>query len=103
MRSSRVLTTASVLLTSCMAHACTVCGTSTGRQVRAGIFDGHFLHTLLLVALPFPAFALAVAAVHLGMPELDTKVRSASAHTPLPPEGTAIESSWPYPGVGERS
>lgn len=55
---------------SAVAHACTVCGSETGRQVRAGIFDGHFLHHLWAVALPFPILAIAVALIHFGMPDL---------------------------------
>ena len=53
-----------------VAHACTVCNSHAGMEVRAGIFDGHFVRTLVLVALPFPVLGLAVGMLHFGMPEL---------------------------------
>ncbi len=43
-----------------MAHACTVCDSRNGQQLRAGLFDGHFVHTALLVGAPAPALVLAV-------------------------------------------
>ncbi len=46
------------------AHACTVCNSRAGHQIRAGIFNGHFLQTCLLVVAPFPLFALAVLLLH---------------------------------------
>ncbi len=50
------------------AHACTVCDSGTGRQVRAGLFDGHFLHQFTLVVLPIPVLAALVLLIHFGLP-----------------------------------
>ncbi len=61
------------------AGACTVCDSRAGHQLRAGLFNGHLLHTLLLVAAPVPVFVAAVALVYLGMPDL----------AELPPEPSA--------------
>ncbi len=52
------------------AHACTVCDSPTGRGIRAGLRDGHFLHTSLLVVAPFPVFALVVGLLALGFPNI---------------------------------
>ncbi|MGI4829080.1 MAG: hypothetical protein ACRYFU_12940 [Janthinobacterium lividum] len=52
------------------ARACTVCDSLTAHRVRAGIFNGHFLHTFSLVAAPFPLFAIAICLLHFGMPDL---------------------------------
>lgn len=48
--------------------ACPVCDTATGQRVRAGIWDGHFGHNLLLMALPFAVFAVLVALLRFGVP-----------------------------------
>jgi hypothetical protein len=53
------------------AHACTVCDSTTGRQVRAGLFNGHFTRTVGLVALPSVLLCVAVAGVYFGMPDLE--------------------------------
>lgn len=58
------------------AHACVVCASPTAEQVRAGLFDGHFLHTLVLTALPFPVFAAVIAGIHFGPPTLRRKGRA---------------------------
>ena len=42
-------------------------------MVRAGLFNGHFLHTFSLVAAPVPVLALALWLVHGLMPDLDVK------------------------------
>ena len=52
------------------AHACAVCDSPTGQQVRAGLFNGHFLHTLLLVTAPFPVFAGVVLGLYVCIPDL---------------------------------
>ena len=52
------------------AGACPVCDSLTGEQVRAALFDEHFLRTLLLVLLPFPVLGGAVVATYLGVPDL---------------------------------
>ncbi len=58
------------LVPTAAAHACTVCDSPTGRQVRAGLLNGHFLHTLAVVLAPVPVFAAAVGLLHFGMPDL---------------------------------
>ncbi|MFN2476417.1 MAG: hypothetical protein ABR526_08775 [Chthoniobacterales bacterium] len=63
---------AGLLLLPSIAPACMVCDTELGHQVRRGVFDGNFGSTALAVLLPFPAFLLAAAAVHYGVPKLIT-------------------------------
>lgn len=58
-------------VTSAPARACTVCDSPNGHALRAGLFNGHFLHTLLLVAAPVPVLIALVAFLYLGMPDLD--------------------------------
>ena len=65
-----LFTTRAALVPTAAAHACTVCNSPTGRQVRAGLFNGHFLHTLAVVLAPVPVFAATVGLLHLGMPDL---------------------------------
>lgn len=67
----RTLLRSSALLASLPAQACTVCDSRNGHALRAGLFNGHFLHTLWLVLAPVPVFVLVVALVHFGMPDLD--------------------------------
>jgi hypothetical protein len=50
------------------ALACPVCDTSTGQQVRQGIFDNRFGVNLLLTLLPFPIFVGIAAALYHGFP-----------------------------------
>lgn len=52
------------------AHACTVCDSQNGHALRAGLFNGHFLHTLLIVAAPVPILVGLVTVLHFGMPDL---------------------------------
>ena len=68
MRFRRLAAAVSVLLPSWTAHACTVCDSTTGKQLRAGLFDGHFGHTLLLVIAPVPVLVVAVLLIHFGLP-----------------------------------
>ncbi len=63
-----------------LAHACTVCGSSSGARVRAGLFDGHFGQTLLMVALPFPIFAVVLRLLPLGIPEVFEADGSGGGH-----------------------
>ena len=49
-------------------HACPICDTGTGQQVRAGIFDENFWGTLIAVIAPFPVLILVIAAYHFGFP-----------------------------------
>ncbi len=51
-------------------HACTVCQSATGEQVRAGLFNGHFLHTLGVVIAPFPVFAVTLWMFAAKFPEI---------------------------------
>ncbi len=79
MRLARVLAATGGLLWTWTAHACTVCDSATGKQLRAGLFNGHFAHTLLLVAAPMPVLVGAVFLLHATMPDLgeDLDVRAA--------------------------
>jgi hypothetical protein len=44
--------------------ACTVCDSTAGQEVRAGLVNGDIVSNLLAVLLPFVAFAGVVAFVH---------------------------------------
>ena len=59
---------ATTMLMQGTAQACVTCNSPTACQVRHGIFDGNFLHTLLLIAAPFPVLLLAVALVYFIFP-----------------------------------
>ncbi len=50
------------------AAACPLCNTGTGKQVRAGLFNGHFGTNLLLVLLPIPVFLVIIAFLYFGPP-----------------------------------
>ena len=75
---------AAVFARATMAHACTVCGSGTGERVRAGLFDGHFGRTLMVVALPFPIFGVALRLLPWVIPEMleadDRRVEGGSVH-----------------------
>ncbi len=60
MRLPHIVAALSVGLRTWTAHACTVCDSRNGQQLRAGLFDGHFVHTALLVGAPVPALLFAV-------------------------------------------
>lgn len=47
--------------------ACPVCDTSTGVQVRAGIFGSDFCDNLAAVLLPFLVLSLIVGLIHRGL------------------------------------
>jgi hypothetical protein len=70
MRPTRFFFTIAAALCSWTAHACTVCDSRNGQQLRAGLFDGHFMHTLLLIAAPAPVLVATVLLLHLAMPDL---------------------------------
>jgi hypothetical protein len=55
-------------MASTAARACTVCNSANGHQLRASLFDGHFLHTMLLVAAPVPVLIIAVLLLRLALP-----------------------------------
>lgn len=57
------------------AQACTVCDSRIGHQVRAGLFNREFLHTFLLVGLPFPVLLLGVFAVCMVADHVDAVMR----------------------------
>ena len=65
--------------TASKAQACTVCSSPNGVALRAALFHGHFLHTLLLVFAPVPVFVVAIALLHLAMPDISPAA---------PPSGT---------------
>ena len=70
MRTYRYCVLAPLLCIVADACACTVCDSATGQQVRAGILDGRFMHTLMLTALPFPILAIACVLIYLAMPDM---------------------------------
>ena len=61
------------------ASACTVCDTTTGQQVRAGIFGDDFWSTLVAVASPFPVLLIVIGAYHFGSSNLRRLKPSAEA------------------------
>lgn len=68
----RFVSACTLLFSASAAHACTVCDSQNGHALRAGLFNGHFLHTLLLVLAPAPVTAGIVALLHLAMPDLES-------------------------------
>jgi hypothetical protein len=50
------------------AHACTVCDSQTGHQVRGGIFDGRFARTFGIVMLPGVLLTACMIALHAALP-----------------------------------
>ena len=72
----RMLSAALLLRVTTSAHACTVCGSANGKALRAGLFDGHFLHTSMLVLAPVPALFAAVVALYFTLPDLQTEPES---------------------------
>jgi hypothetical protein len=50
-----------------VANACPVCDSPTGKEVRAGIFDGRFALTWLEVIAPFPILGVILAALHWSL------------------------------------
>lgn len=82
----RLLRSTGVLLAafaSRAAHACTVCDSPNGHQLRATLFNGHFLHTLLLVAAPMPVLLGAVLLLHVLLPEFLAPGAETSPAEPL--------------------
>ncbi len=77
-RLRRCLPAAFGTLLSGTAKACTVCDSEGGHALRAGLFNGHFLGTLLLVAAPIPILAAAVCLLHCSVPDLQTPDRTSS-------------------------
>jgi hypothetical protein len=65
------------------AHACTVCDSPNGHQLRAALFNGHFLHTLLLVAAPVPVLVVAVLLLNLLLPEFAASGAETNSPEPL--------------------
>ncbi|MGI4758488.1 MAG: hypothetical protein ACRYGF_16760 [Janthinobacterium lividum] len=68
MKMSPIVVTMAALIVHGTAQACVTCDSATACQVRRGIFDPHFFHTLLLVLAPFPVLLAAVAAVCFVLP-----------------------------------
>lgn len=76
MRLPRYLAAVTAAVPTTVAHACTVCDSANGHQLRAGLFNGHFLHTLGVVAAPVPVLLGAVLLLHRllpGFPEPSTE------------------------------
>ena len=82
MKSSNIVTCFMiVLVASATASACPVCDTETGRDVRAGIFDGAFGRNVSLTLLPFPVLLAVVAMIHFGLPTTGRTSRRQEAST----------------------
>lgn len=65
-----LLVFAFLLVEPAAAWACPLCDSATADQVRAGLFDGHFLKNLAVVLLPFPLFiGLGVYMYFSGPPQ----------------------------------
>jgi hypothetical protein len=48
--------------------ACPLCKTNTGAEVRAAIFNHHFLLNLFTLFLPFIFFILIALVIYVGLP-----------------------------------
>ncbi len=80
-RSLRHLPTVTLAFGTVAAHACTVCNSRTGHQVRAGLFNGHFLQTCLLVLAPFPLLAASVGLLHWALSRIEAREGQAAQQT----------------------
>jgi hypothetical protein len=80
----RTLSFVGVFVATGAAHACTVCDSQNGQALRAGLFDGHFAQTMLLVAAPIPVLVAAVALLYLLMPDLPEGDEACAARLSLP-------------------
>lgn len=69
------------LFCSAQASACPLCSTSTGAQVRAGIFNEEFISTMLVVLAPIPVFIGIVLLIHFGLPWRRESRRTATTTT----------------------
>lgn len=75
---------AATMLGASLAAACPVCGSETGQQVRAGLFNSDLGVNLLATCLPFALLLGVAAAVHVGWPG---RRRSLRQRLRQPPEG----------------
>ncbi|HWE00008.1 MAG TPA: hypothetical protein VG345_13250 [Bryobacteraceae bacterium] len=50
------------------AYGCPFCHSTTGEQVRAGIFNANFAPNLIALLAPFPVFAAVVAWMYFAPP-----------------------------------
>ena len=55
-------------------HACTVCDSQAGHQLRSQLFNGHFFRTLGYIGLPWGVLCVAVLALRFALPEFASKV-----------------------------
>ena len=65
----RTLLMCLALLVAAPAWGCPVCDSPVGLEVRAGLFSGSFLRTLLEVAAPFPLVGLVLYVVGRWLPD----------------------------------
>lgn len=91
MRLLRSLFLVSTALCCPLAHACTVCDSRGGHQLRAGLLNGQFLHTVLLVTAPVPVLAALVLLLHRGMPDLAEREQMESSEKAAPARTIALE------------
>jgi hypothetical protein len=79
------------LVRSSAARACTVCHSAAARELQSALFDGTFVHKLLLLILPCAVLLVSVALVYLAMPDLTVAdndcafKQSHDPHVPLCP------------------
>jgi hypothetical protein len=86
------LAVALVLAWGASARACPVCGSETGRQVRAKLFDAGFGPVLVQTLAPFPVLLGIVAALHFGLP---SRLRTAPGGAPRRESEAAAEPDTP--------
>lgn len=71
--------------------ACPVCGSETGRQVQAGIFNAQFWPNVFMTLLPFPVLLVIVALIFFDL-TIPWK-KSPKRHDPL--ADLKGDSTWP--------
>lgn len=63
-----------VLSTSSRLHACTVCDSPIGHQLRSHLFNGHFLPTFGCIGLPWGVLCLAAVTLYFAVPDFRSSV-----------------------------
>ena len=68
MRTLSTITAFTLLSRGIAAHACVTCDSATACQVRRGLFDAHFAHTLLITTAPVPVLLAAAMLIFYRFP-----------------------------------
>jgi hypothetical protein len=63
-----------VLSPSSHLHACTVCDSQAGHQLRSQLFNGHFLRTFACIGLPWGVVVLAALTLYFAVPDFQSPV-----------------------------